>query len=203
LIGALPNEAAMRIEFTYLPQDIRELQWLVLRLPFASKSKSVGWALFIICVWVLFWIASPKNRNAPIAQIVEQPPDILRNAVLPLIPWLLIFAAIGFFIYRRFSSFGKGQFRTRREFQLAQVVELTPEGVSVQTEISKTQWKWAAFSSVLESVNVIALQLSKVSYLVIPKRALSAEQSIELKAMIQQYLQPTPTNQLRIVNTSL
>src|SRR5688500_752925 len=94
----------MRLEFTYTPEDLAEAAKGVAATPASGGARRywrgiLGWALFIGLALALFFL---RSQATPPPAVTTAPRESLFARVLvPLVPWLLIFGFIWFFVFRQ------------------------------------------------------------------------------------------------------
>jgi YcxB-like protein len=191
----------MRLEFTYTPEDLEELQSLsskvkapgAQRLIFGLARGFLGWVVFIGLAIGLFILSNWKTRSTPAAPVRVVPkPTNPWEILLPMLPWVLIFGFIWFFLYRRLRGYAKKQWLETPELQVRQQMEITDEGVTLATPTATTNWRWQAFSASIEGVNTILLRISGNArlFVSIPKRAFNEAELQELRALLGAHVQP-------------
>ncbi|MGA8310542.1 MAG: YcxB family protein [Terriglobales bacterium] len=79
-------------------------------------------------------------------------------------------------------------FRKHPNFSVAQVVEVSDEGLHSKSDIAEGTAKWSAFTSFQETRNLFMLQMGARMFRVIPKRALSGVQSDEFRELLRRKL---------------
>jgi len=110
----------------------------------------------------------------------------MSNVVLPFVPWLLIFLFIWFFVFRQLRKNSLQSITDDPQFQQVQSFDVDAEGVRLATPLVETRWKWANFSGMSETPELLLLHLRERSVLVVPKRAFSGpKQMDELRATIR------------------
>ena len=100
----------MRLEFTYTPEDLAEAAagaaaggGINPAKPSQTWRAIGGWLLFIALAVMLFMRLSFNSRPRPstATPAVVQRENLLADVLVPLIPWLLVFGFIGYFIVRQ------------------------------------------------------------------------------------------------------
>jgi hypothetical protein len=79
-------------------------------------------------------------------------------------------------------------FRRHPNFAVAQVVVISEDGLETKCEIGASDTKWSAYSKFRETRNLFMLYMGARLFRVIPKRALSAAQVDELRALLRNKL---------------
>jgi hypothetical protein len=79
-------------------------------------------------------------------------------------------------------------FRGHPHFSQRQVVQVDETGLRVETGVEKSEMKWGAYERCQETQTLFLLYLGARSVQVIPKRALSSDQLVELRQLLSSKL---------------
>ena len=82
----------------------------------------------------------------------------------------------------------KRDFRGHPHFSQRQVVQVDDTGLRVETGVGKSEMKWGAYERCQETQTLFLLYLGARSVQVIPKRALSSDQMVELRQLLSSKL---------------
>jgi len=66
--------------------------------------------------------------------------------------------------------------------QQPKTLEITDEGVRMSDPLAFTEWRWASFTGLVESANLLLLRQADNTFVVIPKRAVPPGQLDTLRA---------------------
>jgi hypothetical protein len=193
---------AVHLEFMYVPDEIVAASKLASKLPRSAGTRSgrrsvFGWLLFVGLAVILFQLLNNQsNRSSPPAGSPVSSPSPPANSregfleiLLPFGPWLLIFGVIWFFVFRQLRNSARKALAENPQFQQLQVLDMDAQGVRLATPLASTQWKWASFSRMTETAELLLLQLPERAFLVIPKRAFSGpEQEAKLRRIVAENL---------------
>ena len=179
----------MRLEFTYTPDDLAETA-KALRAGGGGKkwhlSRGVfGWLLFVGLAVMLFMLLSrnPAPRAATVPAAPARGP--FATVILPLVPWVLIFGFIWFFVFRQIRGQYKRLWQENSELQQPQTLDMDDDGVRLSSTLSTTTWHWPAFVKVIETPSLLLLETSSKTHLLIPKRAAADPGQLEaLRALL-------------------
>jgi hypothetical protein len=119
----------------------------------------------------------------------------LVESLLPLAPWLVMFAIIWVFVFRLMRRQTRQNWEGQPNLHLEYRVDISPDGVSVACPVSSSAYRWEAFQRVQETPKLFILFLSTLTFVLIPKRTLPDAQAVDwlrgtLRTMIAE--RPTP-----------
>jgi hypothetical protein len=119
----------------------------------------------------------------------------LVESLLPLAPWLVMFAIIWVFVFRLMRRQTRQNWEGQPNLHLEYRVDISPDGVSVSCPVSSSAYRWEAFQRVQETPRLFILFLSTLTFVLIPKRAVPDAQAVDwlrdtLRTMIAE--RPTP-----------
>ncbi len=188
----------MRLEFDYVPDDLRETERIYRRQISRSVTHRVPggrWLLALIILAVIFlpMIFSNYLRNAapapPAAPAASPAP--LTDLLVQLIPWLLIFGFIWFFVFRNLRRRHERTLAADPTLNLRQMVDVTDAGIVQQNGMARTEWNWTAFDRFYESDRLFLLPLAARRILMLPKRALATPADVDaLRQLLEEHIQP-------------
>lgn len=189
----------MRFEFIYTADDLRQLNSLASAIgPKLKKASPLGLLGWIVCVGVVVAITLLFKQETSVGTIaVPQPrtnsaPIDWTAALIPLIPWILIFFFIWFFVFRKLRHTYVRQIADNPAMQMAHAIEFTDDGVSSDVPNCKTSWTWEAFSEFVVTDQLVALTLVGFAnqYVIVPRRAIGGDQLEPLRSLLQQKIHP-------------
>ena len=188
----------MRLEFDYVPDDLRDMERLYRRRVsgnWVNRMPGGRWLLVavIVAVIALPTIYSNYRHNAapaaPAAPAAAPAPVF--ELLVQLIPWMLIFGFIWFFIFRKLRRRHARALTEDPTVNLRQTVDVTDAGIVQQTARMRAEWKWHAFDRFYESDRIFLLPLAARKFLILPKRALTTPAEVDtLRHLLQQHIQP-------------
>lgn len=189
----------MRFEFIYTADDLRQLNSLASAFgPKLKKSSPwglLGWIVFVGLAVTIILLLKQDSNVGTIA--VRQPrtnaaPVDWTTTVMPLIPWILIFFFIWFFVFRKLKQAYVKQIADNPAMQMAHAIEFTDDGVSSDVPNCKTSWTWEAFSKFVVTDELVALTLVGFAnqYVIVPRRAIRDDQFEPLRSLLQQKIHP-------------
>jgi hypothetical protein len=164
------RQGRMQIEFQC---DLRDYENLfaaqqVKRIGRKILIASLGGLLIIALVFTLVSLGLPEGRSF----------------VFIIVSWFaLTFAS---FVARRIWI--RRDFRGHPRFSQKQVVQVDGVGLFVESEVEQSELSWAAFERFQETQTLFLLYLGARSVQVIPKRALSTDQMVELRQLLSSKL---------------
>ena len=138
----------------------------------------------------LFWIVSAAVAVTVIQALIPKrgdtsPPPVnqdstLLGALVPILPWLLIFGFIWFFVLHQLR--GKGSilqgWKSSPHFQRPVAFEIFDAGTSWTNAVSRIQYKWDAYVRVRESPTLFLLYTGYTPTVIVPKRAFASKEAI-------------------------
>ena len=101
-----------------------------------------------------------------------------------------VFAALWFGILLGRPIWVARDFQNHPNFQREQVLTIDEEGLHRKSEVEMSTIRWAAYTGSAETRNLFLFYLGKRLVEVVPKRALSESQLVELREMLQRRLPP-------------
>jgi hypothetical protein len=101
------------------------------------------------------------------------------DTVVSIGPWLVIFLIIWVFVFRLLRRQTRQNWEGQPNMHLDYRMDISPDGISVQNPVFSSAYRWEAFQRVQETPNLFILFLSTLTFVLIPKRALTDPQAIE------------------------
>ena len=101
--------------------------------------------------------------------------------MLPVVPWLLIFLFIYFFVFRRFGGAGaiKSMWDTSPALHRPHVVDVEADHIVFTDAVNRNEHKWEAFTHVRETPGLFLLFTSNVSMHFLPKRVFPGKAEVD------------------------
>ena len=173
----------MRLEFTYTAEDFIETQAAAVGQPeheprpktfLERRGVLVGWVCFVFLAVFMFTLlqnnAAPAPPNpAPLPAPARPASNVALQWVLPAILWVLVFGFIWFFVFRQMRA-ARRIWESNPVLQQPKTLDLTDGGVRLSDALASTEWRWEAFSQLVETTNLFLLRQSDGTFLMIPKR---------------------------------
>ena len=192
----------MRLEFTYTAADLVEMSKAAAPDPGLQKgpfgtggSRSwFGWVIFIGLAVMFFMFLQKRSATAPPAAPppTAAPTSGVPGWVIALVPWLLIFGFIWFFVFRQLrGTFPRNVYERNTSLQQPKTLDITDSGVRMTDALSFTEWRWESFTGLVESANLFLLRQADNTFVMIPKRAVPLGQLDLLRADLESRM-PAP-----------
>jgi hypothetical protein len=167
----------------------------------------LGWVLFIALAVMLFLLLNKPKSPAP-AAAAPPPPGAgqgtnLWQIVMPLVPWLLIFGFIWFFVFRQLRGRYYGGYQRTWEqtpwVHRPQSVTIDESGLTFTEPTAERRLSWDHFLRFTETKNLFLLFNAEYSADLIPKRIFAtAAQTDEFRALLARHVSP-PTGAFPVV----
>lgn len=185
----------MQIEFEYTLEDYKEAQRAATKEQLHPRGRVrewIGWVVFIALTGALFILLNKTSKPAVATPPPPPtPPDMMRDLVIPLIPWLLFFGLIWFVVFRQLRGRAKQAWEKQPYLQLRRTFEFTEDRVIMDDVQSRSEMRWTVFSKFVESRNLFLLYHGPYVFNMIPKRAFSGPAEVEaFRRLLQQKIQP-------------
>jgi hypothetical protein len=154
-----------------------------------GRWRSVlGWVLFIGLAAILFMLL---NKRSPAPRPPSAQAQDPWKLVLPLIPWLLIFGFIWFFVFRQVRSRHRKAWEQTPGMHRPRTVTIDETGLSFTEPTSQSRVNWDHFVRFAETKNLFLLFDSEVSAELIPKRIFQATAQVdEFRALLARHVSP-------------
>ncbi len=176
------------MEFTYEPDDLREVRQVAARQRGRGRARArrgvLGWVVFIGLALVLIDLLQHRQQAGRGRPVVPPPAPqgstALWSVIIPVIPWVVVVAFIYLVVYR--------QVRAKRNAVPGQRVEVTigDDGVTMVDGPVQTRWGWDAFDDLVETHRQFLLRVtSDQSWLALPKRAISPAELAPARDLIR------------------
>jgi hypothetical protein len=179
----------VRLDFSYTADDLDE--WAKLPKPHAKsifgRRPLLMVGLIVVAVLVVQLLTAVRTGTvAPAAPTIAQPdPSLWGTLVLPMLPWLIVFAAIWFIVFRQLRRQGRRLWEKNDDFQQPHAVTIDDGGIEVAGPKMATRFRWAAFGGWSETLNLFLLWQPAGVYTILPKRAMTDEQLAELRGVFR------------------
>jgi YcxB-like protein len=186
----------MKLEFTYTAEDFDELAKI--KWPEEARQRQLSlWTsavLIPIFMTVLFGISffdwlSPAGPNPSVTYDWHKDWQIILGSIGCLFSLIIFYV----FQFNRRKKFGRAFLRSRPIVQQPQTAMIGDDDIVVSTPLGASQFRWASFVNWTETPIVFALRMTgRHGILVLPKRAATDEQQIELRELFKfQIIMPT------------
>lgn len=108
------------------------------------------------------------------------------ESIKPILPWIVILG--GFILFVPFASYVavRRAWRGQPALELQQTMELNDAGLSMDDKQSRSEYTWDAFIQFLETRNLFLLFPSKLTFFIIPKRAVPPTDLDMLREMLSE-----------------
>ncbi|HEX8915936.1 MAG TPA: YcxB family protein [Humisphaera sp.] len=185
----------VQLHYTLTPADLDE--WSRSAKPakgggvFGSKGGLVGWLVFIGLAMLLVNLVN--NRNDPPATRPAAPAgdDLVGGILLPVVPWLVIFGFIWFFVYRQLRARGRRVWDANEDLRQPHVAVFDDLGVTVTGPKVSMRVLWSGFDAWSETANLLLLrQQPGNQFHIVPKRAVPTGQMEPLRALLHARVVP-------------
>ena len=115
------------------------------------------------------------------------------RVVLPVVPWLLIFLFVYFFLFRYARGGLKALWDAQTSLHRPHVVEIYDDRIVFSDAVDRLEHKWEAFTHVRESPGLFLLFTSNYSMHILPKRAFPGRGGIdEFRELIRRAIAQRP-----------
>jgi uncharacterized membrane protein len=109
----------------------------------------------------------------------------------------VILVAVGFYLL--YCGFGlrlyfRRLYQKDHRFKHDVTAEISDQGIHLVTQFSDSQIKWNGFVRFLESKNIFMVFMARWSFLILPKRAFSAGEADEFRAILQRNVVPATSD---------
>jgi len=131
-----------------------------------------------------------SSRRPATAPAVEPETNFWRDMVQPMMPWLLIFGFIWFFVFQQLRNQGRRLWKQNEDLQQPHVITILQTGLEVEGPKTATRFLWAAFGGWFETANLFILWQPNGHYTLIPKRVFAGGQQNELREIFRQNIAP-------------
>jgi len=180
----------MRLEFTYTAADLEEMAKAAAAHPDPSRpaaTSAIGlprkWAWWVVCVGALasFFLVFMERRAGTNRPPVPTPAPPAAGGVpgwlVSIAPWVLVFGFVWFFVFRQMRRMSPASVYERNpSMQQPKTLDITDERVRMSDPLAFTEWRWESFTGLVESANLLLLRQADNTFVMIPKRAVPAEE---------------------------
>ncbi|HET6248981.1 MAG TPA: YcxB family protein [Tepidisphaeraceae bacterium] len=180
---------SVQLQFEFTAAEMREARKIALKR-LRSRRRIIrgltGWIVFVTLAIILVFLIS--NRTAPPATPPPPTPSpasggLFSQMIVPLIPWVLIFGFVWFFVVR--------QLRARNTqtgfFKESHTVAADDNGLIWMGNSSRTEYLWRAFRGFDQTPTLFILyqddreesrKTKQVRFIPVPKRAFTNPQML-------------------------
>ena len=158
----------MELNFQLTADDYRQAFY-------AHRARSLATRWF----WRLSYVVLAFILAAPFFKTNRELKDILPPLVLAA-GFLFIIVYLPHRVGKKMLA-GKGMASPR-------IVEISDDGIHSRTDVSDSTLRWDSIANWIENRRVFVLYLSPVSFFPIPKRAMSAVQEDDLRALLRRHV---------------
>lgn len=173
----------MKIHFQYTAEDIREAHAEIRRQlrPPRFRRGLMAWMLFIAAAICLVVLVRNTRTNAPSPEPVAPPQQesFWLQTIVPLVPWLLIFGFVWFFVFRQLRGSARKAFDSNPAFHRPHWMEADDKGLTLAEPVVQTRLGWGAFTAYSETASLFLLYQGKRQANIIPKRAFPDQMSLD------------------------
>jgi hypothetical protein len=164
----------------------------------------VRWVLFLVAV---SFIAQSAVQAAFTPAIeVEQPGAADRPAYVALLPWVILFCGLFCAILLLIKVLNKTMWAGQQHLHPPHTIRFSEESVENETPTYRSVYRWEAFILYRESANLFILQIGRLAFVMIPKRACRDGQQVEdLRGLLERKVvsaQPRQTGFAVVVPTA-
>jgi hypothetical protein len=131
-----------------------------------------GVAILTICLAILLTLATPVTQFTSL--------------------WVIYALALFWIYYVWYCPHlvARKMIKTSPNANVLRTVELTDAGVHERTEHGEYKTDWKTYAGWTENNHVFALLYSAITFVPVPKRAMSPEQETEFRDLLQRHVQP-------------
>lgn len=174
----------MRIEFQHTVDDLKEAEAAAQHGPEHVSRRwypwqgLFGWVLFIglaIMLFVLLRRGGGRGGRPAAAPIT---PDLFPDKLLAIVPWLLIFGFIWFFVFQQLRRQVNQRWERTPSLHRPQTVTADAEGLSWNDPLVQTRYRWEVFTKFAETPRLFLLDQEGIGWHFIPKRAFPDEAAL-------------------------
>ena len=174
---------SVKVQYQLTPEDIREGDEIIAHGQHLGRWRAVLWVAYVIVLTAVFVLMNRPGRQEP-----PHPRPSPGRLLVVVGPWVLVFAAIVYWVIRS----RRKQFEGHQMLQRVQALEAGDEGLVLSDGVSRTDWKWLAFERFAESTNLFLLFLEKKTAVPVPKRAFTAEQLEAFRGLLERNVGKKP-----------
>ena len=110
---------------------------------------------------------------------------------MPVLPWLLIFGFVWFFVYRQLRNRYQSAWDKHPDLHRPHVLEIDDEGLSWSTQVSNSRRLWEGYTSWDETKNLFLLYRGELLVEFIPKRAIADVASFDqVRELLRRSISP-------------
>ncbi|MEA2734834.1 MAG: YcxB-like protein [Humisphaera sp.] len=159
-----------------------------------------GWVLFVAVAVMLFMLLNQrKSPPAAAAPPGARPGADLWSVLVPLLPWLLIFGVIWFFVFRYMRRRYLKTWEDTRWIHRPQSMTIDESGLTFTEPTAARRLSWDHFVRFGETENLFLLFSSEYSAEFIPKRIFAtAAEADQFRALLARHVSP-PTGAFPVV----
>jgi hypothetical protein len=176
------------LEFQYTFEEFKEA---AMALAFGKRRPSFkgglfGWVLFGGLSIMLFVLLQRQAPPAPRGSARPTNPPQLLDIVLPMLPWVFVFAIIWFVVFRALRRRYQNAWDTHPDFHRLHTVEIDEDGITWSDPVSQSRRLWDGYVKFKETPHLFLVYRGEMVAEIIPKRAFSSADSInEFRVTLQ------------------
>jgi hypothetical protein len=159
----------------------------------AERGSSMAWALLVLPVAaaiVALGMVFQRRGGGP------EPVRIL----LPILPWVVIFLVIWFFVFRSMRGGLRAQFEAQPALHRPQVAEVYDDRIVFSDSVGRYEHAWDAFTHVRETPGTFLLFTSQYALNILPKRVFPGREAIDaFRELIRRTIAQRPSPAFPVV----
>jgi hypothetical protein len=177
----------MRLSFRYEPEDLVEVALVARRrLPFPLaylRYAMIGGIAFILLTVIWAEIGAYRSRTIRWADGTQP----FKDRVVPyLIMIVCVVGIVGIWRASTPLAQAKRTFATQKSLGGEQLLEATPDGMTMISADTVTRWQWSGFVGMIECERAFLLERDRNHFVVVPKRAFAdSAQVAEFRELVQ------------------
>ena len=151
-----------------------------------------GWILFVTMAIVLYMLLQKSSApSGPATAPAAATPDLLFGVLVPLIPWLVLFASVWVILFTAARvQMPRRMWERNPALQLRQRLDANDDRLIIDNVQSRIEMKWAAVRSFLETPNLFMLYTAEYLFHMVPKRAFAGQGEAEFRELLRRGIQP-------------
>lgn len=175
----------MRLEFSYTFDDYREANRAHARL------NKLRWLIRTFFTILFLLLALLVLTVLVVSQATPETGKIGWANIKPILPWLVICGVMILYSLIASPLALRRAWRGQPALQLQQTMEISDAGLVVDDKQSRSEFTWNAFIRLLETRNLFLLFPSKLTFFIIPKRAVPPGELDTFRLMLNQRVNRT------------
>ena len=179
-------------------EALKGIQQQVRKRAFGGSGKfrreTFVWVLLIgLAILLILLLRQHQASTPPPAPVpsTPAPADDVMQFVVPVLPWVFIFAFVWFFVYRRLRGNYQRTFDDTPALHRVRTVQVSDEGITMTEPTFSYRATSAHYTRFAETPNLFLLFISNNAAEFIPKRIFTNEFAMqEFRALLQQNINP-------------